>query len=182
MAITIKLSTASVDNAINELKALKDLIKYASRDTTKEIIEEGVATAKSYDVGAPDTGNDKYDFVADYKSDSTKGSIIMEGQDAVFVEFGTGDIGEENSHPLETSTPGIVGYNKFGTTIRENEDGKHYWFAPVKFQNAYYKKGGYTRGIPAGLQMYNTLSDLYTIAPKIARKHISQAIYQYTKR
>jgi hypothetical protein len=103
----------------------------------------------------------------------------MTGPDSLYVEFGTGDIGMSMPHPLHNSTPGIMSYNS-GPTIREDDEG-HYWYAPFSMWGIsdYYDTDGFTRGIPAGCQMYNTLNELKNIAPDIAKKHISQAIMKW---
>ena len=181
---SMQLSAYGISDMIENLGFLQDNINTACEDIVKELVTKGLDLAFDYDNMAPLTGNTDYHFeIGD--TGSTKDYIAMTGADSVYVEFGTGDVGANNPHPLHNKVDGINPYNS-GPTIRMDHMGNHYWLAPkgamnlFKVGGGYYEYGGLTSGIPAGCQMYYTLIDLKDIAPDIAKKYLSQAIKKFT--
>lgn len=173
--INLVLSEYGVKDIIERIGNLEDNIKVSCEEMITELLEEGLKMAIENDTYAPKTGNDDYSFKSEYLG-RNKGYIAMTGSDSVYVEFGTGDVGQNESHPLHNKVAGINPYNS-GPTIRLDDIGRHYWvYPPLANTGDYYFEGGLTYGIPAGCQMYNTLLDLKKIAPNIANKHLNKAI------
>lgn len=171
---TLKLTPYSVSDMIERINTLSDNIAIACEDIVSELVDKGVQLALENDGYAPDTGNNDYRFTGDVEAN--KGYIIMEGKDSVYVEFGTGDVGANNAHPLHSQISGINPYNS-GATIKLDDMGRHYWvYPPMANASKYYFEGGLTYGIPAGCQMYNTLIELKENVPSVVNKHLSQAI------
>ena len=172
--LNLSLSPYGVTEVIERLGILDDNIKVASEEMISDIVEEGHKIAIENDNYVPFSGNGDYDFIAE--SDGNKGYVAMIGSDSVYVEFGTGDIGADNPHPLHAKIAGINPYNS-GLNIRLDDMGRHYWvYPPMANVSKYYSFGGLTHGIPAGCQMYNTLIELKEVAPNIAKKHLRDAI------
>lgn len=168
------LTAYNISDMIERLGVLQDNIKTACEDITTELVETGLKLAIENDSYAPNSGNNDYSFVSDVNRG--KGYIAMVGDDSVYVEFGTGDVGADNPHPLHSKIPGINPYNS-GPTIKLDDMGRHYWvYKPLANVGDYYFDGGLTYGIPAGCQMYNTLLELQELAPNVTKKHLSQAI------
>lgn len=171
---TLKLTAYSITDMIERINTLQDDIKVACEDITSELVDIGLKLAIENDNYSADTGNNDYSFVNDV--DGSKGYIAMVGKDSVYVEFGTGDVGERQPHPLHNKIPGINPYNS-GPTIRLDDMGHHYWvYPPMENASDYYFEGGLTYGIPTGAQMYNTLLELKEQVPSVTKKHLSQAI------
>ena len=170
----LELSVFSISDMIQRLYAFEDNIEVASEDIVAEMVEIGEQLAVEYDAYAPNTGNNNYTFESD--SDGKRGYISMVGPDSVYVEFGTGDVGLNEPHPLHNETSGINPYNS-GPTIKLDHFDRHYWvYPPMANASQYYLDGGITHGIPAGCQMYNTSVDLKNTAPDVIKKHLSQAV------
>jgi hypothetical protein len=81
----------------------------------------------------------------------------------MFVEFGTGQIGQEAPYPYELPDGVSWEYNT-GKTIFEVSPGQYGWF---------YKRDGqwyFTQGMPSRPFMYETSLDLYRIVEKTAKE------------
>jgi hypothetical protein len=81
-------------------------------------------------------------------------AIISNSKHSAFVEFGTGQVGQENPYPYPLPDGVTWNYNK-GATIFEISDGQYGWYYPTKDG-----KWKLTQGMPARPYMYETAMEL----------------------
>ena len=151
-----------VDYKNNVLQQKVDLL-------AKRLAEKGVAIAQTniatYD--AIFTGELISSIEARYGG-STKGSavfyVVADSRHAVFVEFGTGQLGLEGSYPYPFPEGVEWNYNT-GKTIFEIENGQYGWFYPAEDGKWYF-----TQGMPSRPFMYETAVELMTEIAKTARE------------
>ena len=89
--------------------------------------------------------------------------IVADSEHAAFVEFGTGQIGEEAPYPYPLPEGVKWEYNS-GKTIFEISPGQYGWF---------YQKNGewyFTQGMPSRPFMYETSLELYDIVLQTAKE------------
>ena len=135
----------------------------------KRLAEKGVAIAQTniatYD--AIFTGELISSIEARYGG-STKGSavfyVVADSRHAVFVEFGTGQLGLEGSYPYPFPEGVEWNYNT-GKTIFEIENGQYGWFYPAEDGKWYF-----TQGMPSRPFMYETAVELMTEIAKTAKE------------
>lgn len=151
-----------VDYKNNVLQQKVDLL-------AKRLAEKGVAIAQNniatYD--AIFTGELISSIEARYGG-STKGSavfyVVADSRHAVFVEFGTGQLGLEGSYPYPFPEGVEWNYNT-GKTIFEIENGQYGWFYPAEDGKWYF-----TQGMPSRPFMYETAVELMTEIAKTAKE------------
>lgn len=169
--------TLKADLSISSIRQLqKNLIRYQEYLTNKaaqlakRLSELGVdiAQVKIADLDAIFTG----ELIASIQSkyiDSTKYgaifAVVADSSHAVFVEFGTGQRGEDKPYPYPLPEGVSWDYN-VGKTIRQNPvTGRYFWFYPGQDG-----KWHYTEGMPARPFLYNTSMELIREVPKIAKE------------
>ena len=110
--IKMDLSVASIDNAINELKAFRDSIEQKKEKLLEKLGEIGVReasvrfTTAMYD-GTNDTDVELKDTLDGY-------AIIAKGHGVYFIEFGAG-VYHNTGEPYPNPRPeGIVGIGEYG--------------------------------------------------------------------
>ena len=151
-----------VDYKNNVLQQKVDLL-------AKRLAEKGVAIAQTniatYD--AIFTGELISSIEARYGG-STKGSavfyVVADSRHAVFVEFGTGQLGLEGSYPYPFPEGVEWNYNT-GKTIFEIENGQYGWFYPA--EDGTWR---FTQGMPSRPFMYETAVELMTKIAKTAKE------------
>lgn len=151
-----------VDYKNNVLQQKVDLL-------AKRLAEKGVAIAQTniatYD--AIFTGELISSIEARYGG-STKGSavfyVVADSRHAVFVEFGTGQLGLEGSYPYPFPEGVEWNYNT-GKTIFEIENGQYGWFYPAEDGKWYF-----TQGMPSRPFMYETAVELMTEIAETAKE------------
>lgn len=151
-----------VDYKNNVLQQKVDLL-------AKSLAEKGVAIAQTniatYD--AIFTGELISSIEARYGG-STKGSavfyVVADSRHAVFVEFGTGQLGLEGSYPYPFPEGVEWNYNT-GKTIFEIENGQYGWFYPA--EDGTWR---FTQGMPSRPFMYETAVELMTEIAKTAKE------------
>lgn len=162
----IKLSEAGIKDAIDKIDFLKDNIKVANQNIVAELVREGCETAAIYNVNALHSSVEIPTVVGKITNNGLKGYVALTGDAAVYDEFGTGENGLDNPHPMKGNF-GLNPYNS-GPVVSVNineKTGRHYWF---------YR--GYTEGIPAGKQMYKTANELRKVKNDIVTKEINSAL------
>lgn len=155
------LSRSGIDNLIKQLKDYKDnILPNKIRQISERLANEGVLVAK--------VQIQKYNAIftselinsitlkpgAQTKTRSVF-YVVADSEHAVFVEFGTGQIGAEAPYPYPMPQGFDWEYN-VGQTIFEVSPGQYGWF---------YQRDGqtyFTQGMPARPFMYETAMDLYT--------------------
>ena len=88
--------------------------------------------------------------------------VVADSEHAAFVEFGTGQLGQEGPYPYPLPDGVEWNYNT-GRTIFEISPGEYGWF--------YYRDGQwyFTQGMPSRPFMYETSLELIQEIPKIAK-------------
>lgn len=175
----ISLSEANIKTLIDGLEYLEDSLTFASGDIVKELVDIGYDKATELNDRAPQSSNKGSVVTKDTgKStrDGVRGSVSLEGDSAIYDEFGTGEEGAADKHPMKGKFPGLNAYNSgpFVST-HVNKYGKHYWFYRFKGESDYYTPSGYTEGIPSGKQMYNTLQYIREVKKDIIAKKLNSA-------
>ena len=100
--IKVKLDPNSIEDAIKEIQAYKDELENKVRLLLSKMTEQGVEIAKAKVV--------EYGILHDAELTSSirayvspllgSGFIIVDDENAVFFEFGTGPLGAKKPHPL----------------------------------------------------------------------------------
>ena len=143
----IKLDNKDISSLINKLQVLKSDLKKLPHEINKEIAEIGLEYLNN------EFANTRTDHTIDINSietdivETTKGySIVAKGSEVLYAEFGTGEYGQDNPHPLKQEFD-LNPYNS-GPIVSThiNKNGRHYWF----YDNQY------SEGNASGKQMFNT--------------------------
>ena len=99
---------------------------------------------------------------------STKGTavfyIVADSKHAAFVEFGTGQLGQEGSYPYPFPEGVEWNYNT-GKTIFEIEPGQYGWFYQGDDGKWYF-----TQGMPSSPFMYETSMELMQLVVRTAKE------------
>lgn len=139
-----------------------------------DICNAGVEKAIELNILSPKTGVAENDI---YKMPTSDGrsAIIMQGENAVYDEFGTGEEGMHDPHPLKNQFP-LNPYNS-GPFIFYNEfTGRYQWRYRPMAGKPYFTETGLTSGTPSGKQMFNTLQYVYSMKGDIVYENIQQAL------
>lgn len=93
-------------------------------------------------------------------------AIVSDSEHTAFVEFGTGQMGQEGSYPY-TFPEGVTWEYNTGKTIFQIADGQYGWFYPAL--DGTWK---FTQGMPSRPFMYETALDLndMKIIKKVAKE------------
>jgi hypothetical protein len=160
-------------NGIEQLK--KELLNYKNVELRQKVntfvrtlAEKGVLIAQanitSYD--AIFTG-ELLSSISAKNGGGTKGTaifyIVADSRHAVFVEFGTGQIGSEAPYPYPLP-PGVDWEYNSGKIIFEISPGQYGWFYPKG------DKWYFTQGMPSRPFMYETAMELQELILKTARE------------
>ena len=139
----ISLNISDIEKTIKDLKKIEKDIDKAVNDSLEEIIQEAVEYCKQQ------SGN----FEADtYYVKTDKGyRIVQEGYGVIYVEFGTGVVGDEHPHNPMHEQMGLLPHNAMKEHKFIAPDGREAWFYP-KGDGTF----GITSGQPARMQMYKT--------------------------
>lgn len=176
----VTLDQYSINNVIKQLDFLSDQITNANELIVLKLTEAGAKHAQSLNANAPYTGESPSPIIARATENGQKGYIALIGDNAVYDEFGTGEEGATNPHPLkDVVSPTLNPYNSGPyVSTHINDAGRHYWYYPPtgKSGNPWYQSSGYTEGVPAGKVMYNTSVYVRSLAPKVVQKELSSAI------
>ena len=154
----MRVDTKEIGRMINSLNTLSSNINKLKTEIPKEIAEEGLKHLNSL-YASKSKDNDTDDIHTSIDKTANGYSIISQGKDVLYEEFGTGDEGARHPHK-DKSKYGLKDYNS-GPTIRpvnpNNSALKAHGITSGKYWT--YEKDGeikYTQGIPAGMQMFDT--------------------------
>lgn len=171
----INVGIMDFDNVAKTLYQLADTLKKSEKDFSKAVAEFGVAYLdKQYKNLYSDPN--LTDIHTKISENENGYSITAYGNDVIYAEFGTGDMGEESNHENKKAEFNLNDYNS-GATIRNVNSLKTTGKALQKVAEHgivsgnywTYKKNGniyYTQGVPAGKQMFNTAKYLKDGAAK----------------
>lgn len=175
------LSQSSIQNAIKQLRAYQDSLTYKCQVVAQKLAEKGVEIARVQIADLDAIFNQ--DLIKSIHSEyvgSVKGGgvwAVVAGTDhAMFVEFGTGIVGQEHPYPGELPD-GVTWNYASGKTIRQamqdisiNGDtfvkaGEYYW--------TYIGDDGklhITKGMPSRPFMYYTSLQLMKLVEKTVKE------------
>lgn len=163
------LSTKGIEQLKRELLNYKDNILQQRVDLlAMRLAEKGVDIAQINvaKLDAVFTGELISSIHTQYGG-STKGTaifyVVADSSHAVFVEFGTGQIGQEAPYPYPFP-PGIDWEYNTGKTIREIAPGEYGWF---------YQRDGkwyFTQGMPSRPFMMETSLELMMLVERTAKE------------
>lgn len=163
------LSVSSIRQLQKDLAAYRDSLTDKCRLLARRLSEKGVEIAKIMivDLDAVFTKELYNSLHSQHQKDTQYGAvfaIVTDSNHAAFVEFGTGQFGQDMPYPFPLPDGVSWEYN-VGKTIRQNpKTGKYYWFYPGKDG-----KWHYTEGMPARPFMYLTSLELQNEVVRIAK-------------
>ena len=167
------LSVARIDYIIGKMVMLKDNIDDASKDIVSTLVDKGEVRANELNALAPQSGTEKSRIITNIDDNGYKGTISLVGRNAVYDEFGTGEEGLKNSHPMKSKFP-LSPYNS-GPKIHYSSNYGYYWFYNPMAGEEYFTDKGLTKGIPAGKQIYETSKYVESISKKVAKECLDNA-------
>ena len=178
----MKLSEYNISSLIQKLDGFGEALSSVSYDIVDELVDIGKQQAELFNNDAPKSGEQASTIdveKAKIIEGKAIGSVYMQGDSAVYDEFGTGEEGLSDPHPIKGNF-NLNPYNS-GPTIQINpETGRHYWYYKPMEGRPYYnfptQPDGYTEGIPSGKQMYKTLQHLREVKKNVAIKNTNKAI------
>ena len=160
-------------NLVDNVHAIGDDLRDAAHEIVKQLCEDGGQRATLLNASAPSSNAKK--SIVDNPYEKYTGRILLTGNGAVYDEFGTGEQGSADPHPIKD----FYGLNPYNSgpmvSTHVNINGLHYWFAPHNSPQRMYPNG-YTEGIPSGKQMYNTLQYVKEIKEDIIKEKISDSL------
>jgi len=198
MSITkFNIWTTKPGEPINELiKVLKpdgyiqsSLSEEATRGIVNGLLNEGYKIASDINSQSFSNNTDKSEVGIDEPysiSNGFKGSVYLYGTGAVYDEFGTGEEGASNPHPMKNNF-GLNAYNSgsYVSTHINPYNGRHYWIYPpmsgqpyfdLDFDGSGYTITGYTEGVPSGKQIYTALQHIRKIKGEIIAEELNDAL------
>lgn len=174
MKISINpLDPDSIDKAIEELEKTKKAIHQAALDIVKTLTEMG--TEKAKELIPVDTGEAQASILGYVLDDECIGVINASGEYCVFLEFGTGVVGQSSPHPdsdwlAEASrlTGGKYTHYLSGKHIFTTKDGRVGWLYPGDDGKLHF-----TEGIESQHFMYDTLIHLRSKLMEVAKEALN---------
>jgi len=163
--ISMSLSTESIDQAIRKVRELQRKLEKCCNDLIRELTTQGETVAKInvMSMNAVLTGALEESIKGVYNARSRTGVIFTAVPYAVYVEYGTGIVGEmsPNDNP--------EGEIEWEYDVNNHRDSGWWYYASIdgvaKFR--------WTKGMPARPFMYNTLRWLQQNAPDVAARMFS---------
>lgn len=175
--IKINLSQRSIKEAIRKLQSFKESSESLGEKILNDIAEEGLDEINS------SLSNSNFEFsekvTAFSRIENGKAEIGIQGNQAIYEEYGTGTMGANNPHPQKDSS--LNPYNS-GKTIRENKSIKSNATSqgiPVGGLYWTYKFNGekiYTQGRPAGAHVYKASKRIKENIKKIIAKRLGEEL------
>lgn len=161
-SIHMDLSTQSINQAIREVKLLRDDLKAKCWELVKALTMEGAEIAKMQvaSLDAVDTGELEQSIQGLFFPSERCGFVIANCPYAIYVEYGTGIIGRDEPHPEAEGKwdYDVKQHDILGWIYRSDKDGKFHW----------------TQGYVSRPFMYNTLRWLEEAAPDRMSEMLAQ--------
>lgn len=163
------LSISGIRKLQEEIEKYQNSLEYKARLLAEKLAEMGVEIArmKIASLDAIFTSELISSIHSEYKGSTKDGAIfcVVAGTDhALFVEFGTGVIGQKNPYPYPLPD-GVSWEYASGKTIRQLADGRYGWFYLADDGNWYF-----TEGMPARPFMYQTSLELQKKVVSVAKQ------------
>lgn len=173
----INLSQKNIKAAIKKLQELKENLQPLNDKILQDIENQGLEEINS------SLSNSNFEFNQPVKSFSrrveNKIEIGIQGNQAIYEEYGTGTIGGLNPHPQKDSS--LNPYNS-GETIRMNESIKSAATregVPIGGLYWTYKYNGqkiYTQGRPAGAHVYKASQKIKRNIKEIISRRVGEEL------
>ena len=157
--IKMSLSTASIENAIRELKSFRDSLKHKMDKLLKELADIGLEEATLRFTGAMYDRETHTDI--EVKSISNGYVIVASGKDVAFIEFGAGIHYNEGKQYPGKKPDGIVDIGQYG----KGYGSRHAWGYTSDDGNLVI-----TRGNPAAMPMWYASEEMRSNILKIAKE------------
>lgn len=161
------------DNLDKKINYLKN--KFAS-DLTKNLLNKGkekLSLEYSFNLAIQDVD-------IDIEMKNTKnGRLYASGNDIAYIEFGTGKVGEKSNYPKDKLPKQTLTFESPKNHIQNTQGWVYYYenkYTKRKLKGKYgwYHKKQFTRGMPAGKQMYITANYLKNNISNIAKETIKE--------
>ena len=179
--IKINLSQKSIKEAIKKLKSFKENSKTLEDKILEDIAKEGLEEINS------SLANSNFEFservTAFSRVENRRVEIGIQGNQAIYEEYGTGTVGGLHPHPKKDSS--LNPYNS-GETIRMNlkktsipkNDGSNGVIPPNTLYWTYKYNGEkiYTQGRPAGAHVYKASQRIKKDIHKIIEKRLGEEL------
>lgn len=180
----MKLGVFDIKDTIEDLKFLKSNIKITSEDIVKELVIAGYEEAVMTNAVAPQSGTESSVVTQGIGKNENKdeGYVALIGRNAVYDEFGTGEEGASNPHPMKDSASRPLNPYNSGPTIKIDKKGHYYWMYSPMASRPYFTKTGYTNGIPAGKQIYNADMYIRKIKNDVIKEKLNDSIQFFKKK
>lgn len=165
---TTDLSVKGIKSLISDLEDYRKSLDDKVELFAQRLAERGVEVAKTNvaKLGAVFTGdliNSIHSQIGGTDNGSSVFYVVAGTQQCAFVEFGTGQMGEEAPYPYPLPEGVSWNYNS-GSTIFEISPGQYGWF---------YNRDGqwyFTQGMPSRPFMYETSIELMQEIERIAKE------------
>lgn len=174
--ITTGLSVKELENLARQMDNWAEKMDKASKKIVEDLANYGLEKMQEIYAEAQSKYEDTTAMDFSITGTETEKTVSMSGPQALYDEFGTGTIGEQNPHPIKNEF-GLNPYNS-GPTIRRAgknvegiKEGDLYW--------TYKDDGGtvhYTQGIPAQKEGYESLKATIKKAPEIVKKRMEETL------
>ena len=176
--ISFELTPSSIQKAIDDVRKLQDDLGRALSELARVLSEKGVEVAQIEiaSMGAVDTGT-LFDHIYGFYNETThRGAVYTDAPYAIYVEYGTGIVGDGTRHPQ---------YKKARWEYDIHDHGEKGWWYPSP-TGWYIPKDGltneeglplaWTKGMPSRPFMYNTMRELENYAKEDGGRIIAQYI------
>ena len=178
----VNLSQKSIKEAIQKLKSFKENSKSLEEKILNDIAEEGLDEINS------SLSNSNFEFservTAFSRVENGRAEIGIQGNQAIYEEYGTGTVGKMNPHQEKPDFLDDYNYNTIanGGTIRKNKSiksnassegipvGELYWTYKFNGQKIY------TQGRPAGAHVYKASKRIKENIKKIIAKRLGEEL------
>lgn len=165
-SIDMSLDPASIDAAIKEIRTLRIELGKALSALAKELTEDGITTAMMniMRMNAVDTGALEESIQGVYLPSEHLGVIFTNVPYALYVEYGTGVVGEANPHDLAAESGWEYDVNQHGDS--------GWWYLKSTDMGNRFR---WTKGMPARPFMYET----FRMLENEVRRHGGSRMIQY---
>lgn len=161
--ITFELDSKSIGRAVKQVEQYRKDLENACQELVARLTDAGeqIAKLQVISLGAFDTGELESSIIG-YYSPSLRAGLVKAGAwHAVFVEYGTGVVGQSNQHPIpEGWSYDVSGHGDSGWVYKSDRDGNFHW----------------TNGMPSRPFMYNTLRELEQKVGSVADEVFSRLL------
>lgn len=179
----IRLNKESINTAIEKLNNLKEEVTDISLTRiVSRLVDEGMKEANDYTMGAAQSGLEPSRIVGKTLKSGLAGYVALVGPNAVYDEFGTGEEGAADPHPLKGNF-GLNPYNSGYFVSKQVDDkGLHYWIYKPMSGNSYFDVDGITgktHGIPSGKMIYHASTHIRQIKDKIIEEELNATVKKF---